>query len=310
MLGFREANFSVRFCSTYNLQPITYNPVLLWYFYIFLFGLIVGSFVNVVIYRVPRGESIVSGRSRCANCGKNIAWYDLIPIASFFILRFHCRQCRRRISWLYPVVELYSGLIFLLTFYFTFISQATTLFHYYPLPTTYYLLLVNWLLLIFLLESLLILAVIDLKNLILPDSVMLMMFLGVLAYGILEYLRGYFGFNIFSFDNFIGATVLFSALFLIWFFSKGSWLGLGDAKLAGLVGLIFGLWGGLIVIYGAIIAGMIAGLVLMVSHKANLKTKLPLGTFICLSATAYVFFGTSVQNKLADFFFFVPLILK
>ena len=266
---------------------------MLWFIYIFFLGLIVGSFVNVVIYRIPRGESVVYGRSRCANCGKKIAWYDLIPVVSFFALKARCRQCRQRISWLYPAVELYSGIIFVLAF--SFLGQFR---------------LADWLFTVFILESLLILALIDFKNLILPDSVMLAMFAGVIGYGIFERLSSSYRFGIFSINNFIAAAVLFSALFLVWLLSKGAWLGLGDVKLAGLIGLIFGLWGGLIIIYGAIIAGTIVGLFLLANRRANLKTKLPLGSLISFSAMIYVFLGTIIQNKLADFFYAVPLILK
>lgn len=188
---------------------------------------------------------------------------------------------------------MYSGTIFLLSFYFT--NRAGV---------------VDWLFTVFILESLFILALIDLKNFILPDSIMIVMIFGVLWYGIFEQVFSGYGFNIFSFNNFIGAAVLFSAFFLLWFLSRGTWLGLGDAKLAGLIGLIFGLWGGLIIIYGAIIAGTVAGLVLLASYRANLKTKLPLGTFISFSATAYIFLGQGILEKIKPLFFSVPFILK
>lgn len=170
--------------------------------------------------------------------------------------------------------------------------------------------IINWLFAVFILETLLILALIDLKNLILPDSIMMAVFAGILAYGLWEHLAGIFWLNIFSFYNLIGAVILFSSFFILWFLSKGLWLGLGDAKLAGLIGFIFGLWGGLIVVYGAIIAGTVTGLFLLAKRKANLKTKLPLGTFICFSATVYFFVGNTIHNKLAEFFYSVPLILR
>ncbi len=261
--------------------------------YIFVIGLIIGSFANVVIYRVPRSESIVTGRSRCTNCGKKIAWYDLLPIVSFFFLRFHCRQCHHSISWLYPAVELYSGIIFLLAFY---VSQQSGIFY--------------WLFLVFILESLLILALIDLKNLILPDSIMLVMLAGVVGYGIWENFLGSQVFKIFSLNNIAGAIVLFSALFILWFLSHGVWIGLGDSKLAGLIGLIFGFWNGLIIFYGAIIMGVVVGLILLASRRANLKTKLPLGTLISFSATVYIFFGAVILDKIKPFFDSVPFILR
>ena len=260
--------------------------------YIFLLGLIVGSFVNVVIYRVPRGQSVVAGRSMCVYCRVKISWFDLIPIVSFLLLMGKCRNCDRKISWVYPIVELYSGIIFL----FAFISNQPDI--------------VTRIFLVFILELLLVLALTDLKNLILPDSILLVVLLGTVAYGIFEHWVGSYSFNIFSLENIAGIVVLFSILFIPWFLSKGAWLGFGDVKLSGLVGLVFGIWGGLIIFYGALIFGMAVALILLASRQANLKTKLPLGTFISFSATVYIFWGSSIQNKIAGLFYSVPLIFK
>ncbi|MBI2063348.1 MAG: prepilin peptidase [Candidatus Yanofskybacteria bacterium] len=259
----------------------------------FFLGLMVGSFVNVVIYRIPRGQGIFWGRSACPNCRKKLSWYDLIPVFSFFVLKARCRQCRQRISWLYPAVELYSGVIFVLAL--RFLGQVGV---------------VDWLFAIFILEALFALALIDLKNFILPDSVMLVMLTGILAYGILEYFSVGRVFNVFSFNNFLGAIVLFSILFFVWFLSKGVWLGLGDAKFAGLIGLIFGFWGGLIIFYGAVAVGSVVGLILLIGRRANLKTKLPFGAFIGFSATVYFFFGRVILEKIKPIFFSVSFILR
>ncbi|MDO8669288.1 MAG: prepilin peptidase, partial [Candidatus Buchananbacteria bacterium] len=221
--------------------------------YLFLLGLIVGSFVNVVIYRIPRGQSVVGGRSQCPNCRKKLPWYDLIPIASFFIVRGRCRNCKKSISWIYPLVELYSGFIFLFSFSL-FVSGG----------------LINWLFVVFVLEVLFILALIDLRHLILPDSLLLVLLIGVVVLGVIQrWLNLGSDWQVLNLDNLIGAVSLFGFLFLIWLLSKGKWLGFGDVKLAGIIGLIFGLWGGLIIFYGAIIIGTAVGLILLVSHRAN-----------------------------------------
>ena len=90
------------------------------YFYVFLFllGSAVGSFLNVIICRLETKEEIVGGRSHCLRCGQTLRWYDLIPLASFFILRGRCRYCREKISWQYPLVELATGLLFVAVFKF------------------------------------------------------------------------------------------------------------------------------------------------------------------------------------------------
>src|SRR5262245_66575948 len=80
-------------------------------FWVFLFGLIIGSFLNVVIYRLPLRESIVTPRSRCTSCGSAVKWYDNIPVLSYLVLRGRCRNCRAGISFVYPMVELLVGVL-------------------------------------------------------------------------------------------------------------------------------------------------------------------------------------------------------
>ena len=264
------------------------------FIYIFLLGLIVGSFVNVVIYRLPRRQSVVDGRSKCPNCGKKLAWYDLIPIASFLILKKRCRNCKVPISWTYPLVELYSGLIFLAS-YQLFSSGGA----------------VNWFFAVFILELFLILGLIDLRHLILPDSLLIVLLagsFGVLAISKLFDVRS--GWLMSVSGGFVGAAFLFTVLFVIWLLSKGRWLGFGDVKLVGVIGFIFGFWGGLAILYVAVVFGALFGLFLLLTRRASLKTKLPLGTFICLSATFYMLGGDILLSRLGYIFYTIPVILK
>lgn len=248
--------------------------------------------MNVVIYRIPRGQSIVKGRSKCPDCGKKLAWYDLIPIASFLILKRQCRNCKALISWAYPLVELYSGFVFLVSYKF-FSPNG----------------LANWLFIVFILELFLILGLIDLRRLILPDSLLIVLLgasFSILAISKLFDVR--IGWLTSISSGFIGAAILFAALFIIWLLSKGQWLGFGDVKLVGIIGLIFGFWGGLAILYIAIILGTLFGLFLLLTHRANLKTKLPFGAFICLSATFYIFEGNIVLSRLGSIFYTIPYI--
>ena len=260
----------------------------------FILGLIVGSFVNVVICRLPRSQSVVKGRSKCPDCGKRLAWYDLIPIVSFLVLKRRCRNCKVPISWTYPLIELYSGLVFLVS-YQLFSPDG----------------LVNWLFIVFVLELFLILGLIDLRHLILPDSLLIVLLGGSLSVlAISKLFDIYLGWPMSVASSFIGAAILFSVLFVMWLLSKGQWLGFGDVKLAGIIGLIFGFWGGLAILYAAVVLGALLGLVLLLTHRANLKTKLPLGTFICLSATFYILGGNVVLSRLDSIFYTIPSILK
>lgn len=260
----------------------------------FILGLIVGSFVNVVIYRIPRGWSVIGGRSKCPDCGKRLAWFDLIPIASFIILKKRCRDCKVPISWTYPLAELYSGFVFLASYQLFSPGGA-----------------VNWLFAVFILELFLILGLIDLRRLILPDSLLIVLLGGsliALAFSKLFDVR--IGWGVSVSGSFIGAASLFAAFFVIWSLSKGQWLGFGDVKLAGIIGLIFGFWGGLAILYVAIILGALLGLFLLLARRANLKTKLPLGTLICASATFYLLGGNVLLGRVGSIFYTIPSILK
>lgn len=267
---------------------------MLWFIYIFLLGLIVGSFVNVVIYRIPRGRSIVSGRSQCPSCSKKISWYDLIPLASFLILGGRCRACGKKISPAYPAIELYSGFVFVISYWF-FAGSGW----------------IAWVSAIFILELFLILAIIDLRHLILPDSLLIILLVGAAVWSLAQKLVDRAGhWQVFDINSLAGTGVLFTIFFLVWLFSKGRGLGFGDVKLAGIIGLIFGFWGGLIILYLAVAVGAVLGLTLLLTHQANLKTKLPLGTLICFSASFYILCGNIVLNKLSLIFYTIPSILK
>jgi leader peptidase (prepilin peptidase)/N-methyltransferase len=262
------------------------------YIFIFLFGLIIGSFVNVLIYRLPRGKAFIKGRSQCPGCGTDIVWYDLIPILSFIFLKTRCRKCGFKISWTYPAVELYSGIVFVASFILLGGAGST-----------------DWIFSVLLLEAFLVLTFIDFQHLILPDSVILFTLIAALVYGLLsKFVIGSGIFNILSLENILSAVLAFGIFFLVWLVSKGKWLGFGDVKLAGLIGLIFGAMGSLIVLYLAVVLGAVVGLVLLAFKKANLKTQLPFGSFIGISASAYILFDPFITEKIMNTLrFVIPL---
>ncbi|MBU2263542.1 prepilin peptidase, partial [Patescibacteria group bacterium] len=122
------------------------------YVFVFILGTIVGSFLNVVILRYNTGQSVIKGGSKCFSCGKNLKWHELIPVVSFIIQKGRCRNCKSRISIQYPIVELLTGLIFLLTFH----------------VTGYSLLITNYYFIIF--SLLIVIAVYDLRHQIIPNG--------------------------------------------------------------------------------------------------------------------------------------------
>jgi len=207
-----------------------------------LFGLAVGSFLNVLIDRLPKGLDVIAGRSHCDYCKKNLRWFELIPILSFVFQRGTCRRCHKKLSWQYPLVEIATGVGFVL------------------LAPSY------WYWLIF--SSLLVIFVADLKYQIIPDSMVVMGVIGVIG------AIGVTGENILA-----GAGV--SAFFLLlWLVTRGKGMGFGDVKLAFLMGLLLGFPNIIIASYLAFLTGAGAGVILILLGKKKLKEKIAFGPFL------------------------------
>jgi len=229
----------------------------MFYLIIFLFGLAGGSFLNVVICRLKTKKTIFFGHSYCPKCRAVLKWYDLIPVLSFLAQRAKCRYCRKKISWQYPLVEIATGLLFVLIF-----NQ------FYPdyINLVYYLIISSLLLVIF---------VYDLKHYIIPDKIVFPGIIVSLIY--LIYLEA-------SLPNIwggvltgLGAGGFFLALVLV---SKGKWMGLGDVKLAFFMGLILGWPNILTALFLAFSSGAIVGLILIALKKKGLKSEIPFGPFL------------------------------
>lgn len=236
-----------------------------------------GSFVNVLLYRLPREENFVSSRSRCPSCYYQLRWFDLVPLASFILLGGACRSCKQAISYNYPLIELFAGFLSLAVF---------IVFREDPWHVLFWLIVVNLFLILFLF---------DLKYFILPDLILI--WLGIYT---VAYYSAYWFFNknwlVVSWQSSLAGAIAIALFFgAIWFFSKGRWLGLGDVKLGFIIGLIFGVIGGGLVLYLAIMIGGLISVILLTFGKATLKTKLPLGSFITIASVTYIFFQESIN---------------
>ncbi len=220
---------------------------------VIVFGLIVGSFLNVCIYRIPRQESIVFPPSACPKCGQRLAPFELIPIISFLIQGCKCRKCHAPISWRYPMIELLTALVFYLI-YLRFGLSFETL---------KYLILAGLMIVI---------ALIDFDLQIIPNVLSLPgMILGV----ILSYDR--------IFESMLGMAVGFLIIYLIVWLSRGG-MGMGDAKLLAMIGAFAG-WQ--VVIYTLFLGsflGSIVGGIMILAKKAGRKTAIPFGPYLCLAA--------------------------
>lgn len=253
---------------------------LAYYLIVFLFGTIVGSFLNVVIYRYNTGMSIAEGRSQCFSCGKRLSWHELIPMVSFLIQKGKCRGCGSKISWQYPLVEFITGILFLLSFY--------------QVPIISWHLVYLWIIM----SLFVVITVYDIKHKIIPNGFVYafigISFLGLLLSPDLQ----------FTAVNFFAAPFLSAPFAGLWFFSRGTWMGFGDVKLAWGIGWFLGLWAGLSAIVFAFWIGSIFSLALLfVSHISRLsfapkrftmKSEIAFGPFLLLGTLIVLFTGMNV----------------
>lgn len=222
---------------------------------VILLGLIFGSFLSAVTWRMPRGIKILDlhSRSICPQCKHVINWYDNVPLLSYLILKGQCRHCHKHISIRYPVIEFFTAVLFL----------------------TFYFLNFNFLFLIFalVLEAI---FIIDFEHQIIPDELSFL----IIVLGILYLL--FISPNLFYVNILSG---LCAALFLLLthLITRGKGMGLGDVKLALAVGIILGWPGTLVWLYGAFLIGAVTGIILILVRKAKLRVPIPFGPFLALA---------------------------
>lgn len=240
--------------------------------YLGLVGLMVGSYLNVVAHRLPRGESTVRPRSRCPGCGGAIRARDNVPVLSYLLLRGRCRDCGRSISWRYPAVEAATGLFFVLSF-LRFGRDPSTL-------------------IAALLSSLLIaLALIDYDHYLLPNRIT---YPGV-ALGLLLSPFTSWTTPIGSLlGAFLGAGILL-ALIGLWYLVRGYLgMGLGDPKMLAMIGAFLGVSGMLVCLFLASLIGSVTSGLLLLSGRANLQTKLPFGVYLSVAGLVSLFLGPTL----------------
>ncbi len=248
------------------------------YILVFIFGAIIGSFLNVMILRYGTGESVVYCGSRCFSCGKKLSWSELIPLFSFLFQKGRCRECRSKISRQYPIVEAITGIIFTLIFW-RFNFQLDFQAGFYQLFT-----LIFWMLIF---SLLIIISVYDFRHQIIPNKVVyLLIFSAFARWLIIER----------TFADFFGGMSLFIFFGALWFVSKGRWMGFGDAKLALAGGWLLGLWKGVISVFFSFWLGALTGIILLLfsSKKLTLKSRIPFGPFLSLGILIAFLFGEEI----------------
>ncbi len=273
---------------------------------LFLLGLCVGSFLNVLIERLPKGQEIIRGRSCCPQCGHMLVWYDLIPLLSFVLLRGRCRYCGKKISWQYPLVELATGFLFASSIY------SSSL--YLLISSSFFLIPI---------------FVIDLKHGVIPDKLVFPGIAVVLGYRLFGVVWGVWGLyqnlkndvgglgpyllqtNFFKTHawlefrpllmTLLGSLVLYSFFFILHSLFKGRAMGGGDVKLAFLVGLIAG-WPNMIVaVFASFLTGALVSVILMALGKTKFGETVPFGPFLVVGTYTALLSGRGVLEGCLGF---------
>jgi len=260
-----------------------------WFFYVsfFIFGLAVGSFLNCVIYRLKSKESFLFGHSHCPFCQKQLLWYDLLPVVSFFILKGKCRWCQKKISWQYPLVEIVGGILSLFVSYYCFHLGGCP--YYNALLFIFYFIVSCFFVVIF---------VYDLKYYLIPDSVIFPAIFFVASWQfakISDYHLSLAHYRVFL-NPFLSGLIVGAIFFLLVFFSKEKWMGWGDVGLGFLIGLLLGFPNIFLSLFLTFTFGALVGLALMILRKKTLKSEVPFGPFLVLGAFIALFWGTQIIN--------------
>ena len=245
---------------------------------IFIFGLFIGSFLNVLSDRLPKGENFLNSRSYCPSCKHNLSFFDLIPVISFIVLKGKCRYCKKRISFWYPLSEITTAVVFVLA-YLTSLQSFMSIYFIF-------LLLISSLLIIVFLT--------DIKyGIILDKIITFAVFIAVLYLIIFE--------NSSIISHFIAGLLALLFFLLLVVFTKGKGMGFGDVKLSFFMGLLLGIPGVIISLYIAFLTGAFVAIILILWRKKRFfKDTISFGPFLVLGTLITLFWGSLLN----------PLLLK
>lgn len=259
--------------------------------FLFLIGLAIGSFLNVVIYRLVHDDSPLRGRSYCDHCKKPIAWYDNIPLFSFIVLRRKCRHCHTEIPWEYPAVELLTGALFVWWYIvgFTFFQLSTG-----PLtiiqPLFWLTVGVLFVVIVFT----------DITYMIIPDSTVLILTVASLFYRL--YLTNLGVMRMQDFGYSVGiATLATLFLFGLFLLTKGRGMGFGDVKLIFPLGIIVGFPNLLVAFFTACISGAVVGMIMMFLKKKKITGVIPFGPFLIVGSVVALVWGDAILHWYTSF---------
>ena len=243
-----------------------------------LLGLCIGSFLNVVIYRLPLRQSLATPPSRCRKCGYSLRWFDNIPVLSWVLLRGRCRMCAVSVSWQYPLVELITGALFVIVVWQTPVGP----------------LLFSRLILVSILIAL---FGIDLEHQILPNSITLP---GV-AIGLLLSLIAPPGWKDALLGALLGAGVLYGIAAAYYWWRREEGMGMGDVKMLAMIGAFLGWKAVLVTLVLSSFSGALIGVILLSAQRGGMKFALPFGTFLAIGTLIAMFAGEPLVAWYAGF---------
>ncbi len=255
---------------------------ILYYVIVFVFGACIGSFLNVVIWRLPHDEKL-TGRSHCPHCEHELGTLDLFPVFSYIFLRGRCRYCKAKISPRYWLIELITASLFVLAGWI-----------FAPVINADYILLLRAL---FIVAICIVIFVIDLEHFLILNKIIfpaigMMIIFNVVAD--LAFSHHLLQWGSFTANGFLAAFAAWLPFWLLWYVSGGKWMGDGDYRLAIFIGLSLGLASTGIALFLAFILGSLIGILLIFLGKKDFSSKIPFGTFLTVGTLVALFWGNAL----------------
>ncbi len=248
------------------------------YLLVAILGFIVGSFLNAVIFRLKSQKSFINGRSECPHCHHILSAADLIPVFSFLYLKGKCRYCGKKISWQYPIVEALTAFLFLLS-----LSHLG--------------LTISFIWSMVFISILIVIGIYDFRHFLILDKV-------ILSASILAFIKNIaldlsaahpvFDLRGYVIDGILAAIIISSFFAIQYYISKGKWIGFGDVKLGIFLGLLFGVKLGLLMLILGYFIGALTGITLIAMGLRNMSSRLPLGSFLAISAIIVLLYGKGI----------------
>ncbi len=237
-------------------------PAILFYIVIFLYGIVIGSFLNVCIYRIPKKENIVTTRSHCMNCGYQLKWFDLVPIFSYLVYGGKCRKCKTKLSVQYPLIEALNGVLYLIVLFRYGVSIESLLY-------------------CLLFSALIVLSVIDFRTYEIPVGINVF----ILMLGLVRVVTDLENWA----DYAIGFLAVSSVLYVIYRVSGGTAIGGGDVKLMATCGLLLG-WQ--LILFGFMMGCILGSIIHVIRMKVSGEGKvLALGPYLAMGVVIAVLYG-------------------